>query len=203
MIGRPARNGSGVVLFIARLVGPGLEHPARPHVHRVEPRQIVPGDHPAPGDEAVRLAQLDAVERVAHAARVREVRLREGMIQGEEVRVAYTWVKVDVKGASQTVLVQVAETLERAILRRASLQEIMAILRELSRDGATQEEVRMALEVLRDQASDQEVRLNGASGSPEEFERFLNFCEERSRARPGSGPGPRLPGDRLWSDRSA
>src|SRR2546426_12776063 len=75
MIGRPARNGSGVVLFIARLVGPGLEHPARPHVHRVEPRQIVPGDHPAPGDEAVRLAQLDAVERGAHAARGREGRL--------------------------------------------------------------------------------------------------------------------------------
>jgi len=42
-----------------------------------------------------------------------EVRLREGMIQGEEVRVAYTWIKVDVKGASQTVLVQVAETLEK------------------------------------------------------------------------------------------
>jgi two-component system sensor histidine kinase TctE len=42
-----------------------------------------------------------------------EVRLREGFIQGEEVRVAYTWIKVDVQGTSQTVLVQVAETLEK------------------------------------------------------------------------------------------
>ena len=45
-----------------------------------------------------------------------EVRLREDVIQGEDVRVAYTWLKVDVKGApanSQPVLVQVAETLEK------------------------------------------------------------------------------------------
>lgn len=45
-----------------------------------------------------------------------EVRLREDVIQGEEVRVAYTWIKVDVKGAappSSPVLVQVAETLEK------------------------------------------------------------------------------------------
>jgi len=44
-----------------------------------------------------------------------EVRLREDVIQGEEVRVAYTWIKVEVKGAatSGTVLVQVAETLEK------------------------------------------------------------------------------------------
>jgi len=51
-----------------------------------------------------------------------EVRLREDVIQGEEVRVAYTWIKVDVKsagpeatnaGTQQTVLVQVAETLEK------------------------------------------------------------------------------------------
>src|SRR2546422_3045251 len=41
------------------LVGPGLEHPARAHVHRVEPRQILPGDHPAPRDEAVRLARSE------------------------------------------------------------------------------------------------------------------------------------------------
>lgn len=41
-----------------------------------------------------------------------EVRLREDVIQGEEVRVAYTWLKVDVKGAAP-VLVQVAETLEK------------------------------------------------------------------------------------------
>src|SRR2546426_12732046 len=69
MIGRPARNGSGVVLFIARLVGPGLEHPARAHVHRVEPRQILPGDHPAPRDEAVRLGELVSGGAVAHPAR--------------------------------------------------------------------------------------------------------------------------------------
>ena len=54
-----------------------------------------------------------------------EVRLREDKIQGEDVRVAYTWIKVDVKlppltgknvsrePATQTVLVQVAETLEK------------------------------------------------------------------------------------------
>jgi two-component system, OmpR family, sensor histidine kinase TctE len=46
-----------------------------------------------------------------------EVRLREDVIQGEDVRVAYTWIRVDLKGAgagtSPTVLVQVAETLEK------------------------------------------------------------------------------------------
>ncbi|HYW55893.1 MAG TPA: sensor histidine kinase N-terminal domain-containing protein [Polaromonas sp.] len=41
-----------------------------------------------------------------------EVRLREDVMQGEDVRVAYTWVKVDVPGASP-MLVQVAETLEK------------------------------------------------------------------------------------------
>ena len=41
-----------------------------------------------------------------------EVRLREDTIQGQGVRVAYTWIKVDVKGAGP-VLVQVAETLEK------------------------------------------------------------------------------------------
>jgi len=41
-----------------------------------------------------------------------EVRLREDVIQGEPVRVAYTWIRVDVKGAGP-VLVQVAETLEK------------------------------------------------------------------------------------------
>ena len=41
-----------------------------------------------------------------------EVRLREDKIKGEEVRVAYTWIRVDVKGAGP-VLVQVAETLEK------------------------------------------------------------------------------------------
>lgn len=45
-----------------------------------------------------------------------EVRLREDVILGEAVRVAYTWIKVDVKGdatAFAPVLVQVAETLEK------------------------------------------------------------------------------------------
>ncbi len=56
-----------------------------------------------------------------------EVRLREDVIQGQDVRVAYTWIKVDVKspripaitnvtgktGSDQFVLVQVAETLEK------------------------------------------------------------------------------------------
>ena len=45
-----------------------------------------------------------------------EVRLREDMINGEEVRVAYTWVKLDLKSDGKPttkVLVQVAETLEK------------------------------------------------------------------------------------------
>ena len=45
-----------------------------------------------------------------------EVRLREDVILGEDVRVAYTWIKVDLKGttaATLPVLVQVAETLEK------------------------------------------------------------------------------------------
>jgi two-component system sensor histidine kinase TctE len=45
-----------------------------------------------------------------------EVRLREDVILGEVVRVAYTWIKLDVKGdatAFAPVLVQVAETLEK------------------------------------------------------------------------------------------
>ena len=45
-----------------------------------------------------------------------EVRLREDVILGEDVRVAYTWIKVDLKGATPAtlpVLVQVAETLEK------------------------------------------------------------------------------------------
>lgn len=39
-----------------------------------------------------------------------EVRLREDVMQGEDVRVAYTWIKVDVPGSSP-MLIQVAETL--------------------------------------------------------------------------------------------
>ena len=45
-----------------------------------------------------------------------EVRLREDVILDEEVRIAYTWIKVDIKGttsAALPVLVQVAETLEK------------------------------------------------------------------------------------------
>jgi two-component system sensor histidine kinase TctE len=45
-----------------------------------------------------------------------EVRLREDVILGEPVRVAYTWITMDVNGvtpASRQVLVQVAETLEK------------------------------------------------------------------------------------------
>ena len=59
-------------------------------------------DMPAPPDE----------EKPDHE----EVRLREDVILGEDVRVAYTWIQVDVKGntpASVPVLVQVAETLEK------------------------------------------------------------------------------------------
>jgi len=41
-----------------------------------------------------------------------DVRLREDIINGEDVRVAYTWIKVDDKKAGR-VLVQVAETLEK------------------------------------------------------------------------------------------
>ena len=41
-----------------------------------------------------------------------DVRLREDRINGEDVRVAYTWIKVDDKSAGR-VLVQVAETLEK------------------------------------------------------------------------------------------
>ena len=41
-----------------------------------------------------------------------EVRLRDDMVQGKEIKVAYTWIKVDVKGMGP-VLVQVAETLEK------------------------------------------------------------------------------------------
>ena len=45
-----------------------------------------------------------------------EVRLREDTINGEEIRVAYTWIKLDLKSdgkSSVNVLVQVAETLEK------------------------------------------------------------------------------------------
>ena len=51
-----------------------------------------------------------------------QVSLREDVNQGEDVRVAYTWVRVDVKGGQQLVLVQVAETLEK---RRTLAREIV------------------------------------------------------------------------------
>ena len=41
-----------------------------------------------------------------------EVRLREDIMRGEDVRIAYTWVDIDVPGANP-LLVQVAETLEK------------------------------------------------------------------------------------------
>ena len=54
-----------------------------------------------------------------------EVRLREDVIQGNDVRVAYTWIRVDVKDTvppAQPVLVQVAETLEK---RKTLAKEIV------------------------------------------------------------------------------
>ncbi|MDB5928472.1 MAG: integral rane sensor signal transduction histidine kinase [Polaromonas sp.] len=74
--------------------------------------EYLSGEHdlPAPADE----------EGASEGA----VRLREDVIRGEDVRVAYTWIKVDMKGTGQLpvsapvpapalVLVQVAETLEK------------------------------------------------------------------------------------------
>ena len=62
--------------------------------------EILSGEHdlPLPPDDA----------EVAEG----EVLLREDLIRGEYIRVAYTWIKVDVNGAGP-VLVQVAETLEK------------------------------------------------------------------------------------------
>ena len=54
-----------------------------------------------------------------------EVRLREDVVQGGDVRVAYTWIRVDVKDSvppPQPVLVQVAETLEK---RKTLAREIV------------------------------------------------------------------------------
>src|SRR5204863_9711418 len=77
MRGRPARNGSGVFLLIAGVVRARLEHVAAPHVPRIDARQVLPRDRAASGDEAVRLAQLDAVERVAQAGWVGKVLLAD------------------------------------------------------------------------------------------------------------------------------
>ena len=51
-----------------------------------------------------------------------QVSLREDFNRGEDVRVAYTWVRVDVKGNNQLVLVQVAETLGK---RKTLAREIV------------------------------------------------------------------------------
>ncbi|MDB5886912.1 MAG: integral rane sensor signal transduction histidine kinase [Polaromonas sp.] len=77
-------------LIYYQVVGPRGEHLSGEH------------DMPAPPDE----------EKAANG----EVRLREDVILGEEVRVAYTWIQVELKGvapAAFPVLVQVAETLEK------------------------------------------------------------------------------------------
>ena len=62
--------------------------------------EILSGEHdlPLPTDDA--------------KAAAGEVQLREDLIHGENIRVAYTWIKVEVNGAGP-VLVQVAETLEK------------------------------------------------------------------------------------------
>ena len=54
-----------------------------------------------------------------------EVRLRDDEIRGNDVRVAYTWVSVDIAG-SKPVLVQVAETLEkRSVLATEIIKGVM------------------------------------------------------------------------------
>ena len=54
-----------------------------------------------------------------------EVRLRDDEIRGQEVRIAYTWVKLDLPGA-QPVLVQVAETREkRSVLATEIIKGVM------------------------------------------------------------------------------
>jgi two-component system, OmpR family, sensor histidine kinase TctE len=56
---------------------------------------------------------------------VGEVRLRDDEIRGQEVRVAYTWVKLDLPGA-QPALVQVAETREkRSVLATEIIKGVM------------------------------------------------------------------------------
>jgi two-component system sensor histidine kinase TctE len=54
-----------------------------------------------------------------------QIRLRDDEMRGTEVRVAYTWVRVDLPGA-QPVLVQVAETLEkRSVLAAEIIKGVM------------------------------------------------------------------------------
>ncbi len=54
-----------------------------------------------------------------------EVRIRDDEMRGAEVRVAYTWVRVDIPGA-RPVLVQVAETLEkRSVLATEIIKGVM------------------------------------------------------------------------------
>ncbi len=57
--------------------------------------------------------------------RVGEVRLRDDEMRGQDVRVAYTWIKLEVPGA-QPSLVQVAETLEkRSVLATEIIKGVM------------------------------------------------------------------------------
>src|SRR6266566_8954835 len=88
MRGRPARNGSGVFLLIAGVVRARLEHATGAYVHGVDAREVLSRDHAPLGDEAVRLAQLDAVERGAHAARVGKVGLAHPQYEVFAERVA-------------------------------------------------------------------------------------------------------------------
>jgi two-component system sensor histidine kinase TctE len=54
-----------------------------------------------------------------------EVRVRDDDMRGTEIRVAYTWVSVDVPGA-KPVLVQVGETLEkRSVLATEIIKGVM------------------------------------------------------------------------------
>ncbi len=57
---------------------------------------------------------------------VGEVRLRDDEMRGLDVRVAYTWVKLDLPGAAQPSLVQVAETREkRSVLATEIIKGVM------------------------------------------------------------------------------
>lgn len=62
---------------------------------------------------------------LSNKTRVGDVYLRDDEIRGNDVRVAYTWVKVDLPGA-RPVLVQVAETLEkRSVLATEIIKGVM------------------------------------------------------------------------------
>ncbi|MGE4241624.1 sensor histidine kinase [Ramlibacter sp.] len=60
------------------------------------------------------------------APQVGEVRLRDAEMRGHDLRVAYTWVRVQVPKGPQTVLVQVAETREkRSVLATEIIKGVM------------------------------------------------------------------------------